>query len=60
MLNMGNRFRESSGLKDRSMEESTVIEQNGDKYGRKRRDVSSKDEYSKIVSSTSSANELND
>lgn len=57
---MGHRFRESSGLKDRSMEESTVIEQNGDKYGRNRMDVSSKDEYSKIVSSTSSANELND
>lgn len=58
-LRMGNLggFGENSGLRDGSMEESTVTEQSG---GRKRRDFSSEDESSKIVSTTSSANDMSD
>ena len=48
-------FRESSTNRDGSMEESTVTEQSGG--GRKRKDVSSEDESSRMVS-TSSANQL--
>ncbi|KAK9197950.1 hypothetical protein WN944_013133 [Citrus x changshan-huyou] len=60
MGNMGHGFGESSALRDGSMEESTVTEQSGGGCGRKRRDLSSEDESSKIVSTTSSANDLND
>lgn len=48
-------FRECSTNRDGSMEESTVTEQSGG--GRKRKDVSSEDESSRMVS-TSSANQL--
>lgn len=48
-------FPESSTNRDGSMEESTVTEQSGG--GRKRKDVSSEDESSRMVS-TSSANQL--
>ncbi|KAJ4712212.1 Transcription factor bHLH79-like protein [Melia azedarach] len=60
MGNMGHGFGESSGHRDGSAEESTVTEQSGGGCGRKRRDLSSEDESSKIVSTTSSANDLND
>ncbi|GLU12277.1 hypothetical protein SLE2022_289710 [Rubroshorea leprosula] len=61
-LRMGNLggFGENSGLRDGSMEESTVTEQSGGCGGRKRRALSSEDESSKIVSTTSSANDLSD
>ncbi|EOY20293.1 hypothetical protein SCA6_003903 [Theobroma cacao] len=59
MGNLGG-FGESSGHRDGSMEESTVTEQSVGCGGRrKRKDLSSEDESSKIVSTTS-ANELND
>lgn len=58
MGNMGHGFGESSGHRDGSAEESTVTEQSGGGCGRKRRDLSSEDESSKIVSTTSSANDL--
>lgn len=48
-------FIESSTNRDGSLEESTVTEQSGG--GRKRKDVSSEDESSRMVS-TSSANQL--
>lgn len=52
-------FGETSGLRDGSMEESTVTEQSvGCGGGRKRKELSSEDESSKIVSTTTSANEL--
>ncbi|XP_044486967.1 transcription factor bHLH79 [Mangifera indica] len=60
MGNLGQGFGESSGHRDGSMEESTVTEQSGGGCGRKRRDLSSEDESSKIVSTTSSANDLNE
>ncbi|GKU88755.1 hypothetical protein SLEP1_g2982 [Rubroshorea leprosula] len=50
----------TSGPRDGSMEESTVTEQSGGCGGRKRRDLSSEDESSKIVSTTSSANDLSE
>ncbi|MBA0616865.1 hypothetical protein Godav_026353 [Gossypium davidsonii] len=54
-------FGETSGLRDGSMEDSTVTEQSvGCGGGRKRKELSSEDESSKIVSTTTSANELND
>ncbi|KAM5570615.1 hypothetical protein ABKV19_011321 [Rosa sericea] len=56
-LQMGGGLGESSGNRDGSLEESTVTEQSGG--GRKRKDVSSEDESSKMVS-TSSANGLKD
>ncbi|XWS51052.1 hypothetical protein CRYUN_Cryun12cG0143100 [Craigia yunnanensis] len=62
-LRLGNLdwFGETSGHRDGSMEESTVTEQSvGCGVGRKRKDLSSEDESSKIVSITTSANELND
>ncbi|KAK9925885.1 hypothetical protein M0R45_023147 [Rubus argutus] len=58
MGNLGGGLGESSGNRDGSLEESTVTEQSGGD-GRKRKDVSSEDESSKIVS-TSSANGLKD
>lgn len=58
MGNMVHGFGESSGLRDGSMEESTVTEQSVGGCGRKRRDLSSEDESSKIVSTTSSANDM--
>ncbi|KAK8587415.1 hypothetical protein V6N13_086402 [Hibiscus sabdariffa] len=60
-LRMGNLggLGETSGLRDGSMEESTVTEQSVG-CGRKRKELSSEDESSKIVSTTTSANELND
>lgn len=58
MGNLGHGFGEISGHRDGSMEESTVTEQSGGGCGRKRRDLSSEDESSKIVSTTSSANDL--
>nr|WKE35179.1 basic helix-loop-helix family protein [Rosa persica] len=54
-IRMGGGLGESSGNRDGSLEESTVTEQSGG--GRKRKDVSSEDESSKMVS-TSSANGL--
>ncbi|KAE8699898.1 Transcription factor bHLH79 [Hibiscus syriacus] len=60
MGNLGG-FGETSGLRDGSMEESTVTEQSvGCGGGRKRKELNSEDESSKIVSTTTSANELND
>ncbi|XVF54224.1 hypothetical protein PTKIN_Ptkin05aG0163300 [Pterospermum kingtungense] len=62
-LRMGNLggFGETSGHRDGSMEESTVTEQSvGCGGARKRKDFSSEDESSKIVSTTTSANELID
>ncbi|XVF09185.1 hypothetical protein REPUB_Repub07fG0070000 [Reevesia pubescens] len=62
-LRMGNLggFGETSGHRDGSIEESTVTEQSvGCGGGTKRKDFSSEDESSKIVSTTTSANELND
>ncbi|XWS48092.1 hypothetical protein CRYUN_Cryun13aG0043200 [Craigia yunnanensis] len=62
-LRMGNLggFGETSGHRDGSMEESTVTDQSvGCVGGRKRMDLSFEDESSKIVSTTTSANELND
>lgn len=56
MGNLGGGLGESSGNRDGSLEESTVTEQSGGD-GRKRKEVSSEDESSKIVS-TSSANGL--
>ncbi|XP_039062559.1 transcription factor bHLH79-like isoform X2 [Hibiscus syriacus] len=54
-------FRETSGLRDGSMEESTVTEESvGCGGGRKRKELRSEDESSKLVSTTTSANELND
>ncbi|KAH7550387.1 hypothetical protein JRO89_XS13G0182600 [Xanthoceras sorbifolium] len=58
MGNIGLGFGEISGHRDGSAEESTVTEQSGGGCGRKRRDLSSEDESSKIVSTTSSANDL--
>ncbi|WCJ44238.1 basic helix-loop-helix (bHLH) DNA-binding superfamily protein [Euphorbia peplus] len=46
------------GERDVSIEESTVTEHSGGGNARKRRDVSSEDESSKMVSSTSSPNHL--
>ncbi|KAL5747334.1 hypothetical protein ACOSP7_024331 [Xanthoceras sorbifolium] len=60
MGNIGLGFGEISGHRDGSAEESTVTEQSGGGCGRKRRDLSSEDESSKIVSTTSSANDLHD
>ncbi|XP_039011657.1 transcription factor bHLH79-like [Hibiscus syriacus] len=60
MSNLGG-FGETSGLRDGSMEESTVTEQSvGCVGGRKRKEFSSEDESSKIVSTTTTANELDD
>ncbi|XP_022738638.1 transcription factor bHLH79 [Durio zibethinus] len=60
MGNLGG-FGDTSGHRDGSMEESTVTEQSvGYGAGTKRKDLSSEDESSKIVSTTTSANELND
>ncbi|KAK8703166.1 hypothetical protein V6N13_021493 [Hibiscus sabdariffa] len=61
-LRMGNLggFGDTSGLRDGSMEESTVTEQSvGCGNRRKRKELSCEDESSKIVSTTSSGNELN-
>ncbi|KAJ9677280.1 hypothetical protein PVL29_022339 [Vitis rotundifolia] len=53
-------FADSSANRDVSVDESTVTEQSGSRGGgRKRRDVSSEDESSKIVS-TSSGNGMNE
>ncbi|XP_050223771.1 LOW QUALITY PROTEIN: transcription factor bHLH79 [Mercurialis annua] len=57
-LRMGN-LSGGFGDRDGSMEESTVTEQSVG-GGRKRRDFSSEDESSKIVSTSSSGNELHD
>ncbi|XP_062029500.1 LOW QUALITY PROTEIN: transcription factor bHLH79 [Rosa rugosa] len=56
MGSLGGGLGESSGNRDGSLEESTVTEQSGG--GRKRKDVSSEDESSKMVSTSSAANGL--
>ncbi|XWS60647.1 hypothetical protein CRYUN_Cryun07bG0053600 [Craigia yunnanensis] len=61
-LRMGNLggFGETSGHRDGSVEESTVTEQSvGCGGGRKRKELSSEDESSKIVSTTTSVNNSN-
>ncbi|XVF12027.1 hypothetical protein REPUB_Repub08aG0079300 [Reevesia pubescens] len=64
-LRMGNlaAFGETSAHRDGSLEESTLTEQSvgcGGGGAKKRKDFSTEDESSKIVSTTTSANELND